>query len=96
MNKHELHDIQRKLGLRIDEVAEALGVELFTVQQWSSGVWPIPRIAAKFLHSLWETKTILDSAIDILEAIRIAHDNGYDRGYKRGIQVGLHITREVV
>lgn len=99
MNKHELRDIQRKLGLRIDEVAEVLGVELFTVQQWASGVWPIPRIAEKFLRSFEIHKKVAEDYRDDtykfgyrdgrLENTQSAHDDGYTRGYDFGFLQGV-------
>ena len=74
MDKEGLRNIQKKLKLTNETTAATLGVELFTVQQWCSGVWEIPPIADKALH--------------ILQANDRAYAYGYDQGYTLGCEDG--------
>jgi len=82
MDKKAFQNIQKKLGLTLSEVSEALAVELFTVQQWSCGTWPVPRPMAKFLHALLSMKR--DN-----EAIYMS---GYGRGYRTGLSKGYNVA----
>ena len=77
MDKKAFQNIQKKLGLTNEGTAEALDVELFTVQMWVCGTWPVPRPIAKFLHSLLSMKR--DN-----EAIYMAGYKGRNAGLKEG------------
>ena len=74
MDKGGLKNIQKKLKLTNEGTAFALGIELFTVQQWACGIWEIPPIADKALH--------------ILQANNRAYEYGYRQGYEAGFDDG--------
>jgi hypothetical protein len=79
MDKDAFQNIQKKLELTSGGMSKALGVELFTVQMWGCGLWPVPRSIAKFLRLLLSTKR--DN-----EAIYLArHAKGFDSGYTAAI-----------
>ena len=77
MDKEGLRNIQKKLKLTNETTAATLGVGLFTVQQWASGVWSIPPIVEKALH--------------ILQANNYAYIYGYDQGYEAGYREGCEV-----
>ena len=75
MDKERLRNIQKKLKLTNETTAHELGVELFTVQQWGSGIWEIPPVVAKALY--------------LLQANNSAYKYGYDQGYKAGWKAAI-------
>ena len=103
MDKIAFRNIQKKLGLTNEGVSEAVDVELFTVQQWASGIWPIPRPVAKLLRILLLLKRSRSNRASeyttgydegYLEGIR-GHMKAYDRGYIQGYTEGQEAERKV-
>ena len=82
MDKHEFRNIQKKLKLTNIGVSEVLDVELFTVQQWASGIWDIPRPMIKFLHTLLLMKNSESS-----------YNEGYAKGYFEATLLAAEILR---
>lgn len=76
MDNKAFQNIQKKLRLTNEGTAEALDTELFVVQQWASGVWPIPRPIAKFLY------TLLSIRRDNFHYRMDEYRDGYLEGYK--------------
>ena len=100
MDKHGFREIQKKLKLTNEGVSEALDVELFTVQNWASGNWPIPDPIVKFLRTLLSTQRDHEAIYTegynrgyrtgkedkYLNKVR-GYTTGYDEGYKEGCEV---------
>ena len=82
MDKHEFRNIQKKLKLTNIGVSEALDAELFTVQQWASGIWPIPRSIAKFLYVLL-----------LMKNSELSYNEGYAKGYFEATLLAAEILR---
>jgi hypothetical protein len=80
MDKHGFMSIQKKLRMTHEQIAEAMDIDLFQVQQWASGIWDIPRSMQKFL------RTLLSMERDMTEVYVAAYGRGYAAGKNR-IQV---------
>ena len=78
MDKLAFREIQKKLKLTNEGVSEAIDVELFTVQQWGGGVWPVPKAMAKFL------RTLLSAQRDMTDVYMSGYNRGRNRGYDEG------------
>lgn len=78
MDKLAFREIQKKLKLTNEGISEAMDVELFTVQQWASGVWPVPKAMAKFLRAM------LSAQRDMTDV----YMSGYHRGRNSGRSIG--------
>lgn len=79
MDKKAFQNIQKKLGLTNEGVSEALDVELFTVQMWARGTWPVPRPIVKFLRLLLSTQR--DSRNGGSE---VGCEHSYAKGFNNG------------
>ena len=101
MDKLAFREIQKKLKLTNEGVSEAMDVELFAVQQWAAGTWPVPKAMAKFLRTLLSAKR--DMADAHMSGYHQGRNNGYkesrpgtienytagyDEGYREGLEVG--------
>jgi hypothetical protein len=91
VDKHGFREIQKKLRLTNEGVSETMDVELFTVQNWATGAWPIPKAIAKFLHTL----VVLSKKEDPLDVYAKGHATGYSRGYSKGSNDGFTAGKQV-
>ena len=81
MDKHEFRNIQKKLKLTNADTSKVLGVQIFTVRSWASGLWEVPLMAEKFLRHLLLTR--------IEDDYRPGYNAGYSKGYKAGLMRGF-------
>jgi uncharacterized protein (DUF2132 family) len=97
MDKHGFRETQKKLKLTNEGISETMDVELFTVQQWASGNWPIPKAMVKFLRTLLSARRDME-AVYMSGFHRGRNDGhkraqlddftrGYDEGYREGLDV---------
>ena len=77
MDRLAFREIQKKLKLTNEGVSEAIDVELFTVQQWASGMWPVPKAMAKFL------RTLLSAQRDMTDVYMSGYGKGLSEGRRR-------------
>ena len=61
MDNKEFQNVQKKLRMTNERSSEVLGVSLFTVQQWASGIWMIPKPIVNFLRVLQENQRLRDA-----------------------------------
>jgi hypothetical protein len=92
MDNKAFQNIQKKLALTNEGISEAMDVELFTVRQWASGIWPVPRPIAKFLRTLLSMKRNKKAMDYNIKGVLL----GYDRGYAKGFDAAIKEIEEVL
>jgi hypothetical protein len=105
MDNHQFDDIKKKLRLTNQGISDVMGVRLRTVANWAEGVWKMPLVAERFLHTLLSIKRDAEAMIGTSEATYVVgykqgirsgrldqvegYTKGYDDGYREGCAVEL-------
>ena len=53
MDKESLRTLRENLGFSPTEMGAALGVSARSVQNWETGVYPVPKPIQKLIQELW-------------------------------------------
>ena len=53
MDKERLRELRDRLGYSPTEMGAALGVSSRSVQNWESGIYPVPKPIQKLIKELW-------------------------------------------
>jgi len=82
MDSQGFNEIKKKLRLTNQDVSDAMGLRLRTVENWDTGVWKMSLMAEKFLHVLLSVgKNNYNS--------RLTMEKNSDAAYKKGFVDGL-------
>ncbi len=54
MSEFNIKEARKRLGLRINQLSEILGVHRRSIHRWESGAWPVPGSVRLALELMWE------------------------------------------
>lgn len=90
MTRYEFKEMVEKLGMTRDKTAERLGVSLFTVSQYHSGMWSVPFPIEKLLEALVAIDDYRYSETRVYDRGYVdGRTNSYDKGFSKGFDKGF-------
>lgn len=86
MDSQKFKEIKKKLRLTNQEVSDAMGVRLKTVEMWNMGLWKMPLMAEKFLYVLLSMKRDNEDEYNSRLTIKKHSDAAYRKGFAEGLE----------